>query len=555
MDERKSKKILLVVTIIISFILIAKCSIVFASSVNVKSQTPEFYVNDFADIFSEEQEQTLMQKALELEESYNGIQVVVTTIKSLEGSSPEEYAYAMYNQYGIGKDSMGILILLATEDREVRIETGLKMQTYITDSLSGRILDKYGMDYLKENKFAEGLISVQDATIKEIKERVPSNWNEIQASNKSTSSFDFGSFMLNILLFIILPIGVVILIVFLIKKISRAKKAKIESIISENDKKWSIIIEEKEVEWNNKVERKEQELIHFKIQNDDLECRNKLLLNELDKMNSKYERIRKLHPDIESEIYQMIQNEFKDEAQKYDSQYSSLLETKPSVKNKTKFSKAIEAFEELPNEVKKYSEIDIKVLKKLYDDCIHLENDAIAGLAHDKISSYLDTNPKADYKNYLKIAEIFAIYAGLNAIQKKYLENRDNTLISRLTSMKNTAESDYEDYNRAQKVWKNMNDTIESIYSPDRNDVRKIKNQINEYEWLTSYQKTFIPIELYEKLKEMLRKAQNDEDDYRRRKRQEQIRNSSIRSSSSIGRSSFSGHGGRSGGGGAGRSF
>jgi len=156
MDERKSKKILLVITILISFILISECSIVFAANVKVETQTPEFYVNDFADVFSEEQEQALMQKALDLVESYNGIQVVVTTIKSLEGSSPEEYAYTMYNQYGIGKDSMGILILLATEDREVRIETGQKMQMYITDSLCGRILDKYGMDYLKDNKFAEG---------------------------------------------------------------------------------------------------------------------------------------------------------------------------------------------------------------------------------------------------------------------------------------------------------------------------------------------------------------------------------------------------------------
>ena len=278
MDERKSKKILLVITILISFILISECSIVFAANVKVETQTPEFYVNDFADVFSEEQEQALMQKALDLVESYNGIQVVVTTIKSLEGSSPEEYAYTMYNQYGIGKDSMGILILLATEDREVRIETGQKMQMYITDSLCGRILDKYGIDYLKDNKFAEGLISVQDATINEIKERVTNNWYEV-SSKKADFSFDFGSFMLKVLMFVVLPAGVIVLVIFAVKKVSKAKKAKIQSIISENDEKWNKTINEKENNWNYQLEKVKQELSFAKIANNDLESRNDLLLN------------------------------------------------------------------------------------------------------------------------------------------------------------------------------------------------------------------------------------------------------------------------------------
>lgn len=556
MDEKKSKKILLVITFLILFILITKCSIVFASSVNVKTQTSQFYVNDFANIFSDEQEQTLMQKAVELEESYNGIQVVVTTINSLEGSSAQEYAYAMYNQYGIGKDSMGILILLATEDREVRIETGFKMQTYITDSLSGRILDKYGMDYLKDNKFAEGLISIQGAVIDEIKERVPNNWHE-ENIQSNTSTFDFGSFMLNLLLFIVLPAGIIVLIVFVVKKISQAKEAKIQSIIAENDKKWNKVIEAKEAEFNNDIEQIKYDRARAERETMILENKNQKLSNELEKMNSKYERIKKLHPNIETEIYQMIQEEFKDEAQKYDLQYKEMLQIKPSIKNKEKINKAIKAFESLSAEAKRYSKTDIEALKKIYRDCEYLEDIAIAGSAHDKISHFLDTNVKADYKNYLKIAEMFAIYAGLTAIQKQYLDNRDTTLINRLTSMKNTAEDDYQDYNLAQRVQKSMSNTIESIYSPDRYDINEIESEINNYEALTQNQKSFIPIDLFEKLKSMLKKAQDDEEDYERRKReQERIASARRASSSSIRHtSSFSGHGGRSGGGGAGRRF
>lgn len=66
---------------------------------SVKEQTNEFYVNDFAGIFTEEQKQEMLNKAKELNDNYNGIQVVVTTVDSLGGHEIENYAYAMYNQY------------------------------------------------------------------------------------------------------------------------------------------------------------------------------------------------------------------------------------------------------------------------------------------------------------------------------------------------------------------------------------------------------------------------------------------------------------------------
>lgn len=66
---------------------------------SVREQTNEFYVNDFAGIFTEEQKQEMLNKAKELNDNYNGIQVVVTTVDSLEGHEIENYAYAMYNQY------------------------------------------------------------------------------------------------------------------------------------------------------------------------------------------------------------------------------------------------------------------------------------------------------------------------------------------------------------------------------------------------------------------------------------------------------------------------
>ncbi len=65
----------------------------------VQEQTSEFYVNDFAQVFTPEQKQEMLEKAKNLDTSHNGIQVVVTTVNSLEDHEIENYAYAMYNQY------------------------------------------------------------------------------------------------------------------------------------------------------------------------------------------------------------------------------------------------------------------------------------------------------------------------------------------------------------------------------------------------------------------------------------------------------------------------
>ena len=136
-------------------------------AVSIPQPTQEFYVNDFADVLTEEEEKQMLEKAVNLASEELGIQVVVTTIKSLEGESIENYAHDMYNQYGIGKDDMGVLILLSTGDRDTRIELGNAMEAYITDSKAGRLLDKHAIPHFKENKFNSGLLEVQSAVIDE----------------------------------------------------------------------------------------------------------------------------------------------------------------------------------------------------------------------------------------------------------------------------------------------------------------------------------------------------------------------------------------------------
>ena len=66
---------------------------------DVVDHTSNFYVNDFADLFTDAQEKELMEKAVAFDEEYSGIQVVITTVDYLN-DAVVGYEYAVRDQNG-----------------------------------------------------------------------------------------------------------------------------------------------------------------------------------------------------------------------------------------------------------------------------------------------------------------------------------------------------------------------------------------------------------------------------------------------------------------------
>ena len=120
--------------------------------------TSEFYVNDYANILSEETENYILNNSVKLA-SATKAQIVVVTVKNLEGQDIETYATNLFRKFGIGdeKKNNGLLILLALEERDIKIEVGYGLEEIVTDGLSGRYLDDYFVPYLKEDKWDEGI--------------------------------------------------------------------------------------------------------------------------------------------------------------------------------------------------------------------------------------------------------------------------------------------------------------------------------------------------------------------------------------------------------------
>lgn len=160
---RRWISILLLAFLMSSFV----CGTAYAAT--IPEHTSNFYVNDFAGVFTDEQIKVMMDKAVKLCEEHDGVQVVITTVPSLDGETVENYANQMYNKYKIGKDSMGVLVLMSVNDRKIRIEVGRTMQVYIPDSKAAKLMNTYAIPKLKQDKFAEGLMDLQDALIIQIK--------------------------------------------------------------------------------------------------------------------------------------------------------------------------------------------------------------------------------------------------------------------------------------------------------------------------------------------------------------------------------------------------
>ena len=117
-----SNKRIFIKLIVIFFIFF---SILKVNSLAIVNPTSDFYVNDYANILDSETKNYIITSNQKLY-SQTGAQIVVVTVKNLEGQSLEEYSTELFRNFGIGDKNQnnGVLLLLALQERQCRIEVG-----------------------------------------------------------------------------------------------------------------------------------------------------------------------------------------------------------------------------------------------------------------------------------------------------------------------------------------------------------------------------------------------------------------------------------------------
>ncbi len=199
-------------TLTAMFILLVAMTPILAAS--VPTPTSQFYVNDFADVMSEDTEQMVMKDSVALQ-AKTGAQIVVVTIDTLNGAAPEEYSLNLLRTWGIGDKTKnnGVLILLVVKDRQSRIEVGYGLEGAIPDGKAGRIQDDYMLSYYKNGDFNAGLKNGYLAVLAEVAKEYGLDVTTIESSAAAAPASDSPLFpdLIIPIVFVIFFISVVII--------------------------------------------------------------------------------------------------------------------------------------------------------------------------------------------------------------------------------------------------------------------------------------------------------------------------------------------------------
>jgi uncharacterized protein len=164
-------------------------------------------VNDTAGILSAETIQSL-EGILKQHEDSTSNQIVVLTITSLEGEPLEDYSRRVVMTWKLGQKAKdnGVLLLVAKDDRKVRIEVGRGLEGNLTDAVASSIMRNEILPQFKAGDYDRGVRAGVDAIINAIA-------GVYTADESDVPAMDFGMGIL-MFLFFLFVVGIFTLIAF-----------------------------------------------------------------------------------------------------------------------------------------------------------------------------------------------------------------------------------------------------------------------------------------------------------------------------------------------------
>jgi uncharacterized protein len=115
-------------------------------------------VVDEAGILDEDTRAAIERKLAAFEAKTTG-QLVVVTLKSLQGTSIEDYGYQLGRHWGIGQKekNSGALLIVVPAERKVRIEVGYGFEGQLTDAVSKLIIANSIVPRFRAGDFVGGI--------------------------------------------------------------------------------------------------------------------------------------------------------------------------------------------------------------------------------------------------------------------------------------------------------------------------------------------------------------------------------------------------------------
>ena len=123
-------------------------------------------VVDNADMIDAADEQKLTDM-LAAHEQASGEQLVVVTLPDLAGETIDDYGYQLGRHWGIGQagEDNGALLLIAKDERKIRIDAGYGLEGRLTDAQSSVIINNIITPAFKQGDFSQGIVGGAKAII------------------------------------------------------------------------------------------------------------------------------------------------------------------------------------------------------------------------------------------------------------------------------------------------------------------------------------------------------------------------------------------------------
>jgi uncharacterized protein len=133
------------------------CVTCVTSAEKVKDIHPTGYVTDLAGAVKPETKANLEALCTELEQK-TGAQMAIVTVHSLEGETVQQFANDLFKQLGVGskKDSRGVLLLVAPDERKYWTEVGYGLEPVINDARAGDA-GRLMVPFLKQGDYSNAI--------------------------------------------------------------------------------------------------------------------------------------------------------------------------------------------------------------------------------------------------------------------------------------------------------------------------------------------------------------------------------------------------------------
>lgn len=150
-------------------------------------------VVDAANVLPADMEARITEKSDALEKS-TGRQFVVVTLPSLQDYDIADYGYQLGRAWGIGeaRENTGALLIVAPNERRVRIEVGYGLEGVLTDALSNVILQQRVLPKFKAGDLPGGVEDGANAVIDQLQLPPDEAKKRVAAAQTPESQIDWG---------------------------------------------------------------------------------------------------------------------------------------------------------------------------------------------------------------------------------------------------------------------------------------------------------------------------------------------------------------------------